>query len=441
MRDTLARARATSNSAPLKPGDRERLGHLVKTCGSAALNGLYKKISENPELLSKVSAPLDSIERRQTAHLLKMIEDPDGAGYLDRVELIGSTHVRIGLSPEDYVAGYAAILGSLIEGMGRLYPWSGKRASRLSAALVRLCMVDMALVLSVYDRGAQKNAEEQRRAMQVGIAADADNFLQDVFKELSGETKALIHSASTLKTEAHASESKSSTALSVLEEARTRLTTAADTSRNFGSSLSAVSDSAKDMADHARDARIQGTEANKVVSVLMESTAGIEAIVRLINEIAERTNLLALNATIEAARAGDAGKSFSVVAQEVKSLATQTAKATGDITAYVVAMQAATRDTASQIGNIVGAIERMEGMVNSMVAASHEQTSAVQTVVDDAHGAISAFDELSGALQGNATSAAMTLSTAETVTRTSEEIDRRTERVHSVIRDFFAKIA
>jgi len=285
----------------------------------------------------------------------------------------------------------------------------------LSAALVRLCMVDMALVLSVYDRGAQKNAEEQRRAMQVGIAADADNFLQDVFKELSGETKALIHSASTLKTEAHASESKSSTALSVLEEARTRLTTAADTSRNFGSSLSAVSDSAKDMADHARDARIQGTEANKVVSVLMESTAGIEAIVRLINEIAERTNLLALNATIEAARAGDAGKSFSVVA--------------------------ATRDTASQIGNIVGAIERMEGMVNSMVAASHEQTSAVQTVVDDAHGAISAFDELSGALQGNATSAAMTLSTAETVTRTSEEIDRRTERVHSVIRDFFAKIA
>lgn len=441
MRDKLARARATSNSASLKPGDRERLGHLAKTYGSAALNGLYKKISENPELLSKVSAPLDSIERRQAAHLLKMIEDPDGAGYLDRVEFIGSTHVRIGLSPEDYVAGYAAIIGSLIENAGRLFPWSGKRTAYLSAALARLCMVDMALVLSVYDRGAQKNAEEQRRAIQVGIAADADNFLQDVFKDLSGETKALIHSASTLKTEAHASESKSSTALSVLEEARTRLTTAADTSRNFGSSLTAVSDSAKDMADHARDARKQGTEANKVVSVLMESTAGIEAIVRLINEIAERTNLLALNATIEAARAGDAGKSFSVVAQEVKSLATQTAKATGDITAYVVAMQAATRDTASQIGNIVGAIERMEGMVNSIVAASNEQTSAVRTVVEDAHGAISAFDELSGALQGNATSAAMTRSTAETVTRTSEEIDRSTERVHSVIRDFFAKIA
>jgi methyl-accepting chemotaxis protein len=177
------------------------------------------------------------------------------------------------------------------------------------------------------------------------------------------------------------------------------------------------------------------------VSVLTESTAGIESIVRLINEIAERTNLLALNATIEAARAGEAGKGFSVVAQEVKSLATQTARATGEITAYVVAMQAATRDTASQIGCIVESIERMEGRVDSIVTASSGQTVAVRTVVDDAHGAISAFDELGGALQANATSAATTRTTAEILTKTSEEIDQRMGRVHSVARDFFAKIA
>jgi hypothetical protein len=425
----------------LQPKDRERLARLAKASGSVALNALYKNIAANPELLAKVSAPLDAIERRQTAHLLKLIESPDDAEYLDRADRIGNIHVRIGLSPEDYVAGYAAILGSLLENAGKLSPWSGKRTARLAATLVRLCMVDMAMVLSVYDRGAQQKSEEQRRSMQSTIAGDADNLLAGVFEELSGETRALTHSASTLKQEALSSEKKSSTALAVLEEARARLVKAADGSRSFGSSLATVSDSARDMADRARDATRQGAEASKVVSVLTESTAGIESIIRLINEIAERTNLLALNATIEAARAGEAGKGFSIVAQEVKSLATQTAKATGDITAYVVSMQAATRDTATQIGGIVEAIEGMEKTVNSIVAASSEQTDAVRTVVGDADGAISAFDELGEALRGNAVSATTTHSTAETVRRSSEEIDQRTGRVHSVIKNFFARIA
>lgn len=70
-------------------------------------------IAAYPDLMSKVTVSLADIERRQAAHLAGLVRDPDALEYLDRVLRIGSIHVRIGLTPESYVAGYASILGSI----------------------------------------------------------------------------------------------------------------------------------------------------------------------------------------------------------------------------------------------------------------------------------------------------------------------------------------
>ena len=102
--------------------------------------------------------------------------------------------------------------------------------------------------------------------------------------------------------------------------------------------------------------------------------------VELINTIAGQTNLLALNATIEAARAGEAGRGFAVVASEVKTLAQQTAKATGEIGEQVAGIQAATQGSVTAIKDILGAIERLSEISSTIAAAVEEQGAATQEI-------------------------------------------------------------
>jgi methyl-accepting chemotaxis protein len=103
-------------------------------------------------------------------------------------------------------------------------------------------------------------------------------------------------------------------------------------------------------------------------------------VVKLITAIAEQTNLLALNATIEAARAGDAGRGFAVVASEVKSLASQTAKATEDISNHIAGMQEATQESVAAIKEIGTTIGQISAIAASITGAVEQQGTATQEI-------------------------------------------------------------
>lgn len=124
----------------------------------------------------------------------------------------------------------------------------------------------------------------------------------------------------------------------------------------------------------------QSQRTNEIVVGLAEAGDRIGQVVDLINSIASQTNLLALNATIEAARAGEAGKGFAVVAQEVKTLASQTAKATADISAQIASVQSGTSSAVEAIKAIAEVIGTINDVFNGIAASVSEQAEVTQDI-------------------------------------------------------------
>ncbi len=113
---------------------------------------------------------------------------------------------------------------------------------------------------------------------------------------------------------------------------------------------------------------------------LADTVQQIGEVVNLISHIAGQTNLLALNATIEAARAGEAGRGFAVVASEVKSLAVQTAKATGQIAGQIEAVQNSTRVAVDAIRRNTERMREIDGYTSAVALSLQQQDSATDEI-------------------------------------------------------------
>jgi methyl-accepting chemotaxis protein len=162
---------------------------------------------------------------------------------------------------------------------------------------------------------------------------------------------------------------------------------------------------------------------NDTIVGLADSAGRIDDIVGLIRSIAEQTNLLALNATIEAARAGDAGRGFSVVASEVKALATQTANATAEISGQISGVQCSTTQAVERIKAIASIITRINSVTTEIASAVGQQGIATEEISRNIQGAAAAtqnvaknISETTAAISETSRAAADVLKAAEYLT-------------------------
>jgi methyl-accepting chemotaxis protein len=309
------------------------------------------------------------------------------------------------------------------------------------AAAVMVFKENMARADALSAEQARERRIKEDRAQRLETSArNFDQNVSDVVRAVSEATEKLQSSAHSMSAMANEATQRATVVARASEEASENVQTVAAAAEELSASINEIGQHVRNSSTIAQQAVSDAENTNIAMENLAETAHRIGDIVKLINHIAGQTNLLALNATIEAARAGDAGRGFAVVASEVKSLATQTSKATDDIAAQVAAIQSATENSVAAIKGIGATIRQVSEISVSISSAVEQQGAATKGIACNVQQAATGTYDVSANIAGVSAAACNTGDAAEAVLNSSRGMAQQAEMLRGEVDRFLAEI-
>ena len=366
------------------------------------------------------------------------------------------------------------LLGGAVLAMTLLAVWLVNRdivgsLGRLKAAMVRLAqnelatevpgtnrrdeVGEMAAAVQVFKENAlevrrlqarqaeqQKQAEAEKKTAMATLANDFEAKVGAVVDTVASAAMEMETTSVSMNTAAEQAARQAAAVAQASDQASTNVHSVAGAAEELASSVAEISRQVVISTEIAGQAMQDAKRTDALVSSLVAAAQQIGTVTHMINEIASQTNLLALNATIEAARAGEAGKGFAVVASEVKSLASQTGKATQEISHQIAAIQTATSDTATSIQAIGTTIGRLHEIAVTIASAVEEQGAATQEIARNVQQAAAGTTAVSATISEVTQSVADTGTAAGHVLDAAGALSRQAETLRSQVGNFLSAV-
>ena len=366
-----------------------------------------------------------------------------GLAYMSSIARFCEFNQRAGVAPQWYVGCRLMFIANglmkavetevQVPNSGRAAQAVRDKKALMLDAIAKANMLDTENVVAVYfgsNRQARKDAITQ-----------ASERFRAIITSLSTASGELESTARALTDNAGNTTRLATVVANASENASNNVQSVASATEELASSVREISTQVQQSSRIALSAVKQADETDARINALSQAANRIGDVIKLITSVAEQTNLLALNATIEAARAGDAGRGFAVVAQEVKALASQTAKATDEIGIQIAGMQTATQEAVGSLKMISSTIGKISEITSAISAAIEEQGAATQEISGNIQRTASGTSEVAGTIAEVSQGATQTGAASNQLLSSAKQLSQSTTSLQAEIDGFLKSIA
>jgi methyl-accepting chemotaxis protein len=294
-------------------------------------------------------------------------------------------------------------------------------------------------MLKAVQVGEQRTKERRQKEAEELIDMFGSS-VSGVFSSLSLASGGMANTAQSMRAVVAETNRQIDIVMKAISEAGLNAGAVAAASEQLSASISEISRLVNESAAVTDEGARQAQEVIQRVSLLRAASDKIGAIIGIISNIASQTNLLALNATIEAARAGEAGKGFTVVASEVKTLASQTQRATVDITAQIQDIQSSIGDTVTAVDAIGQTIDHIHRSSGAIATAITQQQSATDGITQNIHFVANGAEQIANSMTSVRASADQTSEASLQVNQASTSMAVQSEKLSIEVKDFLLAI-